>query len=93
MQHGILLHSTIDDVGVTVMDISAGSTVGTVTLDGEPVGSIQLTNDVPLSHKVAVRDIPAGKEVIEYEHPIGTATQDIPAGSHVHVHNLKTLRW
>ena len=30
---------------------------------------------------------------MEYGAPIGYASQPITAGSHVHTHNLKSLRW
>ena len=39
-------------------------------------------------HKVALRDIAAGEAVVKYAQAIGRATQDIPAGRHVHSHNL-----
>ncbi|MBI3525311.1 MAG: UxaA family hydrolase [Betaproteobacteria bacterium] len=42
---------------------------------------------IPFGHKVAVADIAAGKPVLKYGVVIGHATQDIPAGEHVHVHN------
>ncbi len=41
-------------------------------------------------HKYAVRDIRLGEQIIKYGFPIGTATQDIKAGEHVHSHNLQT---
>ncbi len=41
-------------------------------------------------HKYARRDIRAGEQIIKYGFPIGTATQDISEGEHVHSHNLKT---
>ncbi len=41
-------------------------------------------------HKYAIRDIRAGEAVIKYGYPIGRATADIPAGAHVHSHNLAT---
>lgn len=41
-------------------------------------------------HKVALRDIKAGENVIKYGYPIGHATADIKAGEHIHTHNLKT---
>lgn len=41
-------------------------------------------------HKVALCDIPAGEEVTKYGYPIGVAAEDIPAGAHVHSHNLHT---
>ena len=34
-----------------------------------------------------------GEKVIEYGDVIGSATKDISTGEHVHVHNLKSLRW
>jgi (2R)-sulfolactate sulfo-lyase subunit alpha len=52
-----------------------------------------MTSDVPLGHKVAMRDMAAGKDVIEYGRPIGRTAQAVARGEHVHTHNLKTKRW
>jgi (2R)-sulfolactate sulfo-lyase subunit alpha len=93
VKKGILLHKPDDDVGVTAMDLKAGDIVQAVTLEGEPVTEITLFDDVPLSHKVAMRDMEAQKHVIEYGFPIGYASAAISAGEHVHTHNLKSLRW
>jgi (2R)-sulfolactate sulfo-lyase subunit alpha len=93
MEHSVLLHQSIDDVGVAVVDLSVGAEVGAVTLEGERLGTVKITQDVPLGHKVAMRDIPAGNEVIKYGRAIGQATQDIVRGGWVHTHNLKTMRW
>jgi len=93
MKKGILLHKADDDVGVTAMDLKAGDVIQAVTLEGEPVTEIILVDDVPLSHKVAMRDMEQQKHVIEYGAPIGYASQAISAGAHVHTHNLKSLRW
>ena len=93
MAHAILLHEPDDDVGVAVQDLKAGSEVGAVTLEGKTVGSVKLVDDVPLGHKVAMRDLANGKDVIEYGRVIGMASQAAPRGSHVHTHNLKTKRW
>ena len=43
---------------------------------------------MPRSHKLAVRDLPAGSAVHKYGQSIGRATADIAAGAHVHTHNL-----
>ena len=40
-----------------------------------------------------MRDIPKDKPVIKYGRPVGKAVQAIAKGAHVHVHNVKTLRW
>ncbi|WP_128255638.1 UxaA family hydrolase [Falsirhodobacter deserti] len=53
-----------------------------------------LTHDVvaaeviPAGHKVAIRPIAEGEAVLKYGQVIGTATQFIAAGAHVHVQNL-----
>ncbi len=41
-------------------------------------------------HKYACQKIKKGEAVIKYGMPIGTATEDIPQGAHVHSHNMKT---
>ena len=52
--------------------------------------SIQLLQTIPRGHKFAIRDIAIGESVRKYGAPIGSATQDIPRGAHVHSHNLAT---
>jgi (2R)-sulfolactate sulfo-lyase subunit alpha len=93
MKHGILLHEPDDDVGIAVEDLKAGSAVSAVTLEGKPVGALRLVTDVPLGHKVALRDLARGKDVIEYGRVIGVASQAAARGAHVHTHNLETKRW
>ena len=46
--------------------------------------------DLENGHKYAVRDIEKGEKVIKYGFPIGTATEEIKTGEHVHSHNLQT---
>ncbi len=43
---------------------------------------------IPLGHKIAVRHIKKGEAIYKYGQIIGFANADIPAGSHVHVHNV-----
>jgi (2R)-sulfolactate sulfo-lyase subunit alpha len=93
MKHSILLHELDDDVGVAVTDLKKGSNAGTLTLEGKSGRSVKLLNNVPLGHKVAMRDIAKDKTVIKYGREIGKAVQAIAKGSHVHTHNLKTMRW
>jgi len=49
--------------------------------------------DIPLGHKIALRDFKVGDTVIKYGGDIGRAVEPIKKGEHVHVHNLKTKRW
>ncbi len=74
-----------DNVAVALRALTAGESV--------TVGGLTLTlkTDVPAGHKVALEDLKKDAHVIKYGYPIGYAKEDIPAGSHVHVHNLHTL--
>ena len=74
-----------DMVAVALRPLTAGSTVSF------GAGEVTLTDDLPMGHKAALRDIKKGEAVIKYGFPIGEATQDIPKGAHVHTHNLHTL--
>ncbi|MEM8555063.1 MAG: altronate dehydratase family protein [Pseudomonadota bacterium] len=55
---------------------------------GETLGGVVIRDTVPAGHKVALEHIPSGMSVRKYAQTIGTAAADIPAGSHVHTHNL-----
>jgi len=49
--------------------------------------------DIPLGHKVALKDMAVGDTVIKYGIDIGKVVQPITRGQHAHVHNIKTKRW
>lgn len=93
MKHGILLHERQDDVGIAVRDLKRGEKTGALTLEGKSAGSVTLRDHVPLGHKVALRDLAAEQPVIKYGRPVGKTVKPIARGAHVHVHNVKTLRW
>lgn len=90
----LLVHDHHDNVGVVVVE---GLTAGTdmlcvVTADNS---SFRLTAkaDVPIGHKVALKDLKSGDTAIKYGEDIGRFVADVEKGGHVHVHNLKTKRW
>ena len=92
-KHNALIHEAVDDVCVVIVDVKAGEEVSAVTLDGEPQGTVKAVQDIPLGHKVALRDVKSGADVIKYGRSIGAASQDIKQGQHVHTHNVKSKRW
>ena len=93
MKKGILLHEASDDVGVAAIDIQKGEELEAVTLEGKSVCFIKVNEDIPLGHKIAMRELNDGKHIQEYGRTIGAAVKDIRMGDHVHVHNIKSLRW
>jgi len=74
-----------DLVGVALRPLPAGLCCGF----GD--GAVTTLEEIPMGHKVALRDIEAGEPVVKYGFPIGEATRRIRAGEHVHTHNLRTL--
>jgi altronate dehydratase len=58
------------------------------------LGGLDVTvcEPIPHGHKLALTAIAAGDPVIKYGSPIGLASQAIPAGSHVHTHNVASSR-
>jgi len=73
-----------DNVVVAIADLPSGTAV---EADGVKVTAAE---KIPQGHKLAVRDIPAGENVIKYGFPIGHATRNILAGEWVHTHNMAT---
>ena len=49
-----------------------------------------LNQDVPAGHKVLLRDVKAGEDIIKYGYPIGHARHDLKAGDWVNEDNLQT---
>lgn len=88
-----LLHKKEDTVGVAVVDIKKGSVAKGRTLHGEEASKIMAQSDIPLGHKIALRDFEPGETIIKYGVDIGKVVEAIKTGDHVHVHNLKTKRW
>jgi hypothetical protein len=80
----LLLLDPTDNVLVAIQTLEAGDTL---TVAGQRVNvPAQLT----LGHKLAARAIRAGEKILKYRVPIGSATQDIAVGEHIHLHNMKS---
>jgi (2R)-sulfolactate sulfo-lyase subunit alpha len=93
MAHRALAHKSTDDVAIAVADLKAGEEISIHSLEGGSTQTIKLLEDVPLGHKIALKDMPLGHVVIEYGERVGRMTRAVQKGGHVHVHNIRTLRW
>ena len=71
----------------TALKALAASTRVSWEVGGHAEG-ITLIEDIPMGHKVALRDIEKGVPVIKYGEPIGESTTRIARGTHVHIHNV-----
>jgi altronate hydrolase len=73
-----------DNVAVATRNLAPGTAV---EVDGV---ALTTRDPIPFAHKVAVRAIEAGGQVLKYGVPIGRAKVAIEPGRHVHVHNIKS---
>jgi (2R)-sulfolactate sulfo-lyase subunit alpha len=89
-----LVHSPKDNVGVVVIeDLKAGTKMHGVITETDTAIEAKVNHDIPVGHKVALKDLKKGDTVIKYGEDVGRVLADAKAGDHVHVHNMKTKRW
>ena len=58
-----------------------------ISIDGKDITILQ---DTPAGHKVLIKDVRTGENIIKYGYPIGHARQDMKAGEWVNENNLQT---
>lgn len=90
----LLVHEHADNVGVVVVEgLKAGTKMLCVVTADDSSFELEAHDDVPIGHKVALKDLAVGDTAIKYGEDIGKIVAPIKHGSHVHTHNLKTKRW
>lgn len=87
MANALLIYPS-DNVAVVAQAIEAGDAIRCAAPGGE--ARVTAAEAIPIYHKAALRDIPAGETVLKYGQPIGRAVRDIRAGEHVHCHNVES---
>jgi (2R)-sulfolactate sulfo-lyase subunit alpha len=89
-----VLHDRNDSVAVVVVEgVKAGTKLTGLILDEDRTIELPCVQDIPIGHKVALKDMAVGDTVIKYGVDIGKVVQPIRTGQHAHVHNIKTKRW
>jgi (2R)-sulfolactate sulfo-lyase subunit alpha len=90
----LLVHESSDNVGVVVIeDLKAGTKMLCVVTHDNSTFELEAGEDVPIGHKIALKDLKVGDTAIKYGEDIGKIVADVPKGAHVHTQNLKTKRW
>ncbi|WP_028241673.1 UxaA family hydrolase [Stutzerimonas azotifigens] len=89
-----VVHDADDAVGVVVVEgVRAGQMLTGWVMDQDKTLQFEVKNDIPIGHKLAIRDLAEGDTVIKYGVDIGRVVKPIRMGEHLHVHNVKTKRW
>jgi SAF domain len=88
MKNNALIIHPRDNVAVALTAMTAGDTV---TANG--IEAFTILDDIPVSHKIALRNISVGEEITKYGETVAVSTQIIKKGQWVHTHNLESKRW
>jgi altronate hydrolase len=83
----LIIHSR-DNIGVAVKAIAFGEPA---VAGGKELFST--LEEIPASHKVAIRNIEKDEEIIKYGEPVAVSTRKILKGQWVHTHNLESKMW
>ena len=90
----IIIHDGKDYVGVVVIDSTKkDQEYSCWIMESDKTKKIQSINNIPLGHKIALKDFKEGDTILKYGHDIGKVVASIKKGDHVHVHNVKTKKW
>jgi len=90
----IIILNDKDYVGVVVIDSTKkDQEYNCWIMEGDKTAKIQSINNIPLGHKIALKDFNKGDTILKYGHDIGKVVASIKKGDHVHVHNVKTKKW
>ena len=76
-----------DNVAVAIEPVAQQSSV-LCSLPGGEAAELTVLEEIPIYHKFSLAHIAKGEAVRKYGEVIGFASVDIPAGRHVHVHNV-----
>lgn len=81
----VIVISPSDNVATALEPLESGRVIATAT-------PFTVRESIPRGHKVSLCVIPMGASVVKYGSTIGVATAAIPAGAHVHTHNVLSAR-
>ena len=89
-----VVHEEGDGVGVVVVEgVKQGQELNGWIMEDDKDVKIVAQSDIPIGHKLALKDYQAGDTVIKYGVDIGKVVAPIRKGEHTHIQNLKTKRW
>ena len=89
-----VLHDARDTVAVVVVEgVKAGMALNGWIMDEDRRVEIVAQQDIPIGHKVALKDMAPGDSGVKYGLDMGKVVAPIRVGQHAHVQNIKTKRW
>lgn len=86
----IVVLNDADNVATSLAPLEAGSRIDVGSGGGRR--AVTVLDPIPFGHKIAIRGMAAGDDVLKYGEVIGRASQPIEPGRWVHVHNVESGR-
>ena len=86
----IVVLNDADNVATSLVMLPAQSRIE-VEIGGE-YRTITVLDAIPFGHKLAIRSVAPGDDVVKYGEVIGRASEAIEPGRWVHVHNVESVR-
>lgn len=87
-----LMMNAKDNVATALEELDKITLVSVILPSQEVFKELTPEKAIPSGHKIAVKQIRKGDQVLKYGQVIGNASQDIGLGDHVHVHNVMSNR-
>ncbi len=81
-----------DNVATVTDDVSKGEQVEVLSPMGEVILDTKPVEDIIFGHKLTLRKLNKGEEIIKYGEVIGVASKPITVGEWVHTHNVESGR-
>lgn len=89
--HDALKIDRSDNVAVTIRLVEKGEEVVYNNYE-DGYGKVVAVTNIPIFHKIALKDMKTKEKIIKYGEHIGEASCDIRAGEHVHTQNVASVR-
>jgi len=81
-----------DNVATTTSEVDAGEALEVISPDGRVILKPRVAETIPFGHKLAIKPIALGENIVKYGEVIGVATQPVKAGAWVNTHNVGSAR-
>ncbi|HIH88653.1 TPA: UxaA family hydrolase [Candidatus Bathyarchaeota archaeon] len=81
-----------DNIATTTSEVEAGEALEVTSPDGAVILRPKVAELIPFGHKLAIKPIKKGENIVKYGEIIGIATQPVKAGAWVNTHNVGSAR-
>ena len=81
-----------DNVATTTSIVEAGEELEVLSPNGDIILKTKPVEEIIFGHKIALKDLKVGDEIIKYGEVIGVASKPIKVGEWVHTQNVNSAR-